>query len=90
MKPSAFVNKLIKHIQDPAKLSYGVRLSTGKILLNYISAPKNIEKESIQNRKLDSPDKKARNRLSLQNVNEISNKTFRDCGDTSAVSKLIL
>lgn len=84
------VNKLIKHIQDPAKLSYGVRLSTGTNSLDYISAPKNIEKPSIQHSKLESPNKNARNRLSLQNVNELSNKADKDFENSSVVSKLIL
>ena len=62
------VDKLIRHIQDPAKLSYGVKLSRGKNSLVYNSVVKNAEKPPIQQDKEDSPDKKARERLSLQNV----------------------
>jgi hypothetical protein len=88
-KTSSMVHKFIRHIQDPAKLTYRVRLSAGNNSLTYISAPKNSEKPPVQHNKLPIPDKKTRERLLAQNTNDNISTNMNGYESVSVLSKLI-
>ena len=83
------IHKFIRHIQDPAKLAYRVRLTAGNNSLAYISVPKGSERPPVQHNKLPSPEKKDREILFDQNVNGNIRNNLNGYESVSVLSKLI-
>jgi hypothetical protein len=83
------IHKFIRHIQDPAKLAYRVRLTAGNNSLVYILVPKSSERPPVQHNKLPTPDKKDSEILFAQNINDSIRNDMNGYESVSVVSKLI-